>query len=153
MNLTINKIFVSREIKFLEDIFPLHSLQKSLSFIDNYLPILLDDNFNHESHFPQIHGDPVTNSSSETIPPLPSLRRSTRISHPPSYLQDYICNHVSSSDICHHCDHTISNLCIGIDHPIHNTSIVDIHLQHLAFNVTNHLFEPTFYHQAKGDPN
>lgn len=142
LNLTTNEILVSCDIKFLEDIFPLHtSKHKPFNPNETCLPVSLDDPDNSE-FTPPIHTS--TSVDNNSISNDNNLRRSTRVSLPLSRLQDYICNQSS----LHDCDHIITNLCIGSNH----IDIDSSQFNHFAFQVTSQSHEPAFYHQAKGNP-
>lgn len=108
LNLFTNEIFVSRDIKWYENIFPYTFSPDQLTHLiptsnEHHIhsPIpwesSSDDDEPTEESSPNPNSGPVTPSASSELfptsqptPSPPPLRKSTRPTHPPSWLKDYI---------------------------------------------------------------
>ncbi|KAI3764730.1 hypothetical protein L2E82_14743 [Cichorium intybus] len=174
LNLITKQIFVTRDVKFFETIFPLHAFQPSSIDSSSHLPSnYVDTNIpehslspntlpdlsyssSHNNHDSPPHLSPSSShdnhDSPHSLPPLPvppSIPiQSSRSRNPRVRLQDYICNQASRDNTTHLCHHTITNSCI-YDTPSLATSNF-ISYSTFAFNAVTSLVEPAFYHQAKG---
>ena len=106
LDLANRTIFVSRDVHFHEHVFPFHSPQSNfpaLSTTESHIP-----QSSHESYFPDPTLEPFPVDSADFIqfpaeaipePVLPTqtdIRRSSRLSKPPSYLLDYHSNLTSN---------------------------------------------------------
>ena len=89
MDLESNKVFITRNVLFHEDIFPLRS--KASATHDFPINSLIPEDTSPSS-------DKNPYSKTQTIPPLSEIS-STRNKKPPSYLQDYICNSLQSTSL------------------------------------------------------
>ncbi|KAK9079847.1 hypothetical protein SSX86_001520 [Deinandra increscens subsp. villosa] len=94
--------------------------------------------------FPSFSSDtipsPVDPSSSHPQPiPVDTIRRSTRVSNPPSYLDSYVCNNVSHDSSCFH---TITNLCYSSARVSLDTSATQL------LNAIDVLREPVSYKEV-----
>lgn len=88
MDLESNRIFISRNVLFHEDIFPLRSKASDLQ------------QFPTSKLTPKDTSTPPENTLSKTQTISPSSEiSSTRNKKPPSYLQDYICNSLQSTSL------------------------------------------------------
>lgn len=139
--------YLSRDVKFFEDIFSLHSIILPLidSSSTSFLPTNSKDT--RDQDFTTI----VSISHSIRNPPEPnnvSLKRSTRVIQPPSHLRYYVCNYTFSECNSHSCHHTITNYRL---HDFSDQNPVSVPTSY-TFNAISHVFEPSFYHQAKGHP-
>lgn len=163
LNLSTNEIIVSRHVKFVETVFPLHN-NHFKEGVTSCFPKAYDCPDSEFSPNGSVdHNDSSTNAHSDAAPSNdnsastyyePSLnvplRKSTRATHPPTYLNDYICNNVTNHDD-NGCDrpHTITNMFIPdatfCSHVVNLTEVS-------AFNVNSKVVEPSYYHQAKGNP-
>ena len=101
---------------------------------------------------PDIVSDPPAPSFT---PPAPTLRKSTRLHKPPSYLQAFHCNHASSVTAQGHSSPATKQGTAPTDFPLSNY----ISYSHLApcyhsfvLNASA-LREPTSFHEASKDPN
>ncbi|KAI3515606.1 hypothetical protein L1887_14507 [Cichorium endivia] len=162
LNLVNKTIFVTRDINFFEDHFPLlnsSSYPKPTDHINSFLPTNSTDH-HHESNSttpnppsdllptPSHSSSPSTNSSnSPPPPPLIAPRRTTRLSNPPPHLQDYVCNNAQSHHSNFICTHTITENCICdssylLNSHSHSNNVYLVQSQ-------SHIPEPAFYHQAK----
>lgn len=120
------------DVKFFENIYPLKSFsQQDSSNSPSFLPINSTES------------EPITSPSSNNQSD-PPLRRTTRPSHPPTYLNDFVCNHVNSNL----CPHIVTNL--SFDESSHLSSISPP-TSHVFHTIT-HPVEPAFYNQAQGQP-
>ena len=115
-NMKIKKIYVSKDVIFHEHIFPyhLHPTHNPIP-LPFYLPIPTflptDIDYSHDpstSSFPISPTSPPSSSTPNSFPPTSSppqalvpivtpLRCTSRPHNPPSYLQQYVCNNVTSS--------------------------------------------------------
>ena len=94
-----NKIqhFISRDVVFHEEIFPFHSIGSPETFVDPFpnlvLPSVSVNNHPAVSVDGSVLGSPEA-AQMPIVPKVPgsSLRRSTRLIRPPSYLHDFHCN-------------------------------------------------------------
>ncbi|XP_076887331.1 uncharacterized protein LOC143537442 [Bidens hawaiensis] len=110
-DLDTHKIIISRDVIFFEALFPSITNSKEryiFPSIDLIKQFFVDPFPTSTSH---TNLDSIPNSSAPsdiTVPPSneSTVRRSSRTSVPPSYLNDYICNH---SDSSHHCLHIVTN--------------------------------------------
>jgi hypothetical protein len=111
-DLNSKETFTSRNVLFYENIFPLqadHALAKDSSPLVpvTKLPLSNDDflsndllphtNDNPSSTFTDLHesnSGAVIDTSTNINDVQPITRRSIRVSKPPSYLQDYLCQHL-----------------------------------------------------------
>ncbi|KAJ0587500.1 putative RNA-directed DNA polymerase [Helianthus annuus] len=118
-NLHTNSVFISRDVVFFEHLFPsITSSNPSSIFppLDNFFSFFDDPpspSFSSSSS-PSFSSSPISDPSSYVpvfdSPAIP-LRKSTRPSVPPAYLQDYVCNNVHSSlDTPVDCCHTVTNV-------------------------------------------
>ena len=115
-----------------------HAISPKSHILENHFSNLLEDLSiylpNDIVDDPILHPDPLPSTLPTNF--VPSLRRSTRVSKPPPYLQSYQCSTVSTR------------------YPISNF----VSSQHLSpsyshfCNSISALKEPQFYHQAVGDP-
>ncbi|XP_015163700.1 uncharacterized protein [Solanum tuberosum] len=165
LSLTSQKIFVSRNVVFHENIFPFSSITTNsplfpVRFVTDSIDDTADMPFSSppimDSHFP-----PCSFPRSDTefpgspphipvhIPPLtevPSidpivLRKSTRAVKTPTYLEDYVCNSIFSANVSSHCFLSpVSPLSVSF-------SGLSSSNQHLL-NSISHIHEPTSYSQA-----
>ncbi|KAI3724235.1 hypothetical protein L2E82_36006 [Cichorium intybus] len=92
LNVERQKIFVSRDVKFFEHIFPLHSpnLKHPNPSYSSYIPTLCSDNTDstsHHSYNPPINPDDIAMNQNAPIPVANT--RPTRTRQPPSHLPDY----------------------------------------------------------------
>lgn len=156
LNLVTKNVHIARDVKFFEEIFPLHSLSTSpISNTQSHFPLNSQDT---STSFVANNPNPSDSSQNDdiTLAPNPPVihdsvptSRPSRTRQPPSHLKYYICNFVDSSS--HVCCHTITNLCIphnSVDQPLLNsTHPIQV------FNVTTSIVEPAFFHEAKGNPN
>lgn len=147
-----NQIFYSRDVVFHEQIFPFLSSNnistQSDSFQDTVLPRIFNDNDSvYESHSIQ-PSIPSSNSMIPEIEQLNTLRRTTRVSHPPSYLSDFHCNQIS------HSVDLDNNSTSPTHYPIHNVLSYDkLSHRHRAFVMSiSANFEPKHYNQASQYP-
>ena len=139
------QFFISRDVVFLETIFPFHHVIDasvlSDPFPDLVLPVPLSVSL---STLPASSPSPLpTRPSTIDHPPLFIPKKSTSITKPPSYLRDFHCH------LLHH--HSYPNL-PSSSYPLSNSLGYDsLSLSHKNFilNVSTH-FEPQFYHQAAG---
>lgn len=121
-----NTIFISRNVVFYEDIFPLHKPAIARDAEVFFPPVGLATN-DHEA---TVSGDAY--SSEIHVPAAPtSTRRTTK---PPSHLKDYHCYVVNSST-----EHLVSNV-LSYD------ALSDPYL--MFINVVDNIPEPTTYAQA-----
>lgn len=132
LDIQTKEILISRDVKFFENIYPLKSFrQQDFSNSPSFLPINSTES------------EPITSPSSNNQSD-PPLRRTTRPSHPPTYLNDFVCNHVNSNL----CPHIVTNL--SFDESSHLSSISPP-TSHVFHTIT-HPVEPAFYNQAQGQP-
>lgn len=91
LHLHNHSIFYSRDVTFIEHIFPSTSSPSTLFPHDSLHPTILSDH----------HSIPTTHSNPSFNPPpfIPPLRRSSRPTHPPAHLQDFVCNFVIPSSL------------------------------------------------------
>ncbi|KAI9160054.1 hypothetical protein LWI28_004620 [Acer negundo] len=78
--------------------------------------------------------------------PDAALRRSSRVSHPPSFLKDFHCNLVSQQDV--------SSLVYSPAFPLNDVlsyNALSPSYRNFILNVSSH-YEPQFFHQAVGYP-
>ena len=93
------KFFFSRDVVFHKQVFPFHSLDPSTIIVDPFPDLVL----------PQPgHDVPSPPSVSVSFPPalvsVPSelaLRNSTKVTRPPSYLQNYHCHLLTQVSLTH----------------------------------------------------
>lgn len=157
LNMVTKQIFISRDVKFFEDKFPLLPLVQNSSNSDDssYIPQSISDDhsISQSSQNPVSSNTHVSESNSQQIPfsttmPEQPLRRSSRIVHPPSKFQDFICRDIVTNDFS--CSHTITNLCIN--NLSSQPCVASTTNNSLVFQETTHKIEPAFYNQAKGHP-
>ena len=117
------KFFISRDVTFVEDVFPFHQSNLDSSMVHEFpkvvLPLpALDFSFAafgigvvhlvlRDSPSPEPVMDSSPNSASDNSPAAPIEpvpRRSARVCRPPSYLQEYQCHQVSASHSIAHFD-------------------------------------------------
>ncbi|KAL7582313.1 uncharacterized protein LOC128129155 [Lactuca sativa] len=145
LNLTTKSIHIARDIKFFENIFPLHDISPTMSQNPHsFLPKNSSDTPIAPSP-PSISVPTENVSSSQSQPPNIPRRTSSRTHNPPMHLRYYICNNVIDSS--HICCHTVTHMCnvdpqVSVLYPIST----------FFFNISKHDVGPTFYHQAKGNP-
>ncbi|XP_076945058.1 uncharacterized protein LOC143615964 [Bidens hawaiensis] len=110
-DLDTSKVIISRDVVFFEALFPSITNSKE-SFVFPFIDII---NQFFDDPSPSSTSTPNPDSVSSIpvpfdtfVPPSndPPVRRSSKTSVPPSYLNDYVCNH---SDPSHPCFHTITN--------------------------------------------
>lgn len=175
LDLETRIISISRDVKFIEHVFPLH-FTKGINVQDSYIPMSFNEdvqsehNFSNENqehqtlnepdHEEVLHAPPINNDhiNHEEIPPVfpvnheavpPPIRRSNRNSTQPTRLKDYICYNVTSQ--FDDCSHTITNMVInGSNSTYHASNHVAAMVNNIS--ITPKINEPLFYHQAKGNP-
>lgn len=154
LELVTKKVFVSRDAHFFEIIFPFPTLQsdsQSIFSVPNFIP--------ETSVEPPISStapmsSPTTSSfperfSSPTpyIPPLspdpisnhtPEIRKSHRVNKRPTYLNDYICNHVYFSNV------SDSYFVQPVDSPTFAFEAMSLQNQHLLGSISA-ITEPTSF--------
>ncbi|KAK1410112.1 hypothetical protein QVD17_36645 [Tagetes erecta] len=125
-----NKIIVSRDVIFHEHLFP--SISKaSIPIFPPLSEAFIDDS-------------PTISSTTPSSTSNPS-RKSSRQSVPPTYLQDYVCNHACVTD----CQHTLLHACSAfatVDH-----SDLTKSTQHFLANL-DVIHEPFNYAEAASQP-
>lgn len=142
LSLASNKIYVSRDVTFHETIFPFSMNQSSSSMVDGHvhgfdniiLTNVLSNNTqcSTESNNDNMQSDPGhadTIVPTELLPPfsppspdhIPSVRKSTRISKTPAYINNYLCNIP------------------------HSTSLVPPHSLHASFSNHHHIASKLLY--------
>ena len=110
------------------------------SILIGFVPIPLDsaptvpDGSPSQSTLPIVHADPL-------LPTMPPLRKSTRVSHKPAYLQAYQCNQIS---------HVPSYTSFPLSSYLSSHKLSPKHL-HFC-NVISSIVETKFYHQEIQDP-
>ena len=104
LNLSINTVFISRDVIFHESIFPFKHDQLSVSHLDFFFDRVLPDLFSDDIPIPESLPSHPSNlvshetSSNESLTICPTTSdRPTRVRKPPSYLCDYHWNFVSST--------------------------------------------------------
>jgi hypothetical protein len=123
-NPALGKFFISRDVTFHEDVFPFKSLAQQPSFPTTVIPYPAC-----EPHLPPLAQTPTTAPPIVDPHPMVPLRRSTRVTQPPAYLQDFV--HTVTYPIQHHL--TYDKL---------STSYKSFVCQ------VSTIVEPEFYHQA-----
>ncbi|KAL4575563.1 hypothetical protein LXL04_022410 [Taraxacum kok-saghyz] len=168
LDLDTKVISVSRDVKFTEDVFPLQNMP-SFNMNDAYFPNIQEPDMNDQfspSH-PVQHEDFVENNDhifqEANINDIPSpeintdssqnadVRRTTRVSTKPAYLNDYICSVISfDENTPDTCSHTITKLFINSQNDKHFHASNNVSSS--VFNTINKIPEPMFYSQAKDNP-
>jgi len=104
-DITSKNTFVSRDVVFHENVFPFHSVSFPTKVVDLF-PDLVFPHSNLDSsyfleHDPPIQFSDVAKSDSSSLNYLPAItvHKSSRISRPPSYLQDFHCNLLTNTSI------------------------------------------------------
>ena len=163
-DLARRKFFVSRDVLFFEELFPIHSIKEkgtsiSHDFLEQFVipcPLIdcleketiidlttaerpiskntLEDNHGVDDH------DPCTEDSEETnspvqIPITIAPRKSSRQYHPPSYLKDFHCNLTSQRSTPFHLTKYLSYKAYSQHH------------KNYLFNIAS-IYEPSYYHQV-----
>ncbi|KAK9057134.1 hypothetical protein SSX86_024501 [Deinandra increscens subsp. villosa] len=171
LDLHSKKIFTSRDVIFFETVFPSITDSSSSplfpvfdsSFIDDFpLPVHsspppspyhsipdppTSDSSQSHSSSSSIPSSLSSSSSAPSPPSIPPVRHSTRVSHPPAYLHDFVCHNASSfSDSCHH---TITNFCFSSSSiPL---SDIPVSSQQLLYSIDTFV-EPKSYAEAATHP-
>lgn len=125
LNLVTKQIFISRDVKIVEHIFPFYSLHsitfQNTSYIPNIVQNIHTYEFSEFSHFTPSMNSPNSSKIPTKHPsePLPNphinvqpFRRTTIYRHPLMRLNDYICQNVISEESNFSCHHTLTNLYI-----------------------------------------
>ena len=101
--------------------------------------------------------NPTTNANTNTLPPVPLLRKSTRFSKAPSYLQDYKCSTIITDQLSHS-NHAIksgsASLLSGTPYPLSNflgSSTLSPTYAHFCSLIST-ISKPKSYHEAVQDP-
>ncbi|XP_076939133.1 uncharacterized protein LOC143607642 [Bidens hawaiensis] len=152
-DLDTNKFIISRDVVFFEALFP--SITKSKESVIfpsiNLINQFFDDPLSTpptDPAPPPVH-DPDPPSFVSVLDPLPkdpTVRRSSRTSIPPSYLNDYVFNNSESSNYCFH---TITNSCSS---PIYFSSSHFLFSRQSLTIVISDLHKPTSHKEDVGIP-
>lgn len=169
LDLESRKIFVSRDLKFYEDQFPF-AIKSHLSSLSKLYPLPKFVPEQPESQsIPTSHSNkpmlslslesmpsPTPNSPIKTPPPSPPsptrlpthptpIRRSQRLSHKPSYLQDFVCNSILLKDVTTSCFVQSNNP------TIYSFGALSIPNQQILHSLSN-ISDPTSFAEASTHP-
>ena len=137
------RFFISRDITFVEDVFPFHTSTIGCSQVDEFPEVVLPCSVNDSTpsaiplrHLPAISAE--NSAIDNDHPPAAPIacRRSIRVHRPPSYLQDYQCHQVAAT-------HPISNF--------DSLGRLSDSYKSLVCQVSS-TPEPIFFHQAVAFP-
>lgn len=146
------EIFLSKDVVFHEDIFPSHSEVAANTLVNPFPDLVLPTSLLEVPNLippaeDSLDSPPAKQLPSQSFSPAPATaptivptRKSTRFSHPPSYLQEFHCNMLSKAEM------TPSSNLYSLDKFISYDSLSSSH-KHLVLNIYFQ-FEPQFYHQA-----
>jgi len=170
-DLSTHTLLVSRDVVFHEDVFPFHASFQSPhpQYHDLVLPLSISDyddidqlhstssNPDSVHHTPafaspnsdSVHPFPVSTSNNNHAPII-SLRKSSRVTHKPSYLQNFHCQMATSSLS----SPSISSNVSGIPYALSNVLSYDKlspSYKHFVSTISTSI-EPQYYHQAVQHP-
>ena len=139
-DLKSRQFFISRDVEFHEGVFPFHHLSECQTDIDPFPDLVLPTPQplpDQSLPLAQVNPPVADNAPSSAAPsvstastPAEPLRRSSRITRPPSYLRDYDCHNVFYP-ICNHVSyHRLSDS--------YKTYVLQV----------SNEYEPQFFHQA-----
>ncbi|KAL4558415.1 hypothetical protein LXL04_036615 [Taraxacum kok-saghyz] len=149
LDIETNQILYSRDVVFHESIYPFSNGDPNITtdpFSQTVLPFPFSDTV--PSPAPNIQPEPTVQPEQSPIldePPVvePSVRRTDRISRPPSYLRNYHCNHVSNSSKSDSIPHSLDTV----------LSYDKLSKNHRAFAMSiSASFEPKTYKEAAQYP-
>lgn len=99
LNLITNKTFVSRDVIFHESVFPLNGASPDSYIQPTPVEMTQTNAYCHDDIVVDEVQEPDTTESTNAPSPQPEVRRSSRISHKPTWLGDYVNNVHSSAHI------------------------------------------------------
>jgi hypothetical protein len=150
-DLVTKSVFVSRDVVFHETVFPFASTLTT--FNSNgclVIPKPISNSSHSDGYSPESSDSSNSNSAPEPIiPPSSSftpIRKSTRLHHPPGYLQNYHCNLAAQPQVPTRSTRSFSGKQYDLSYVLDYNSLSNSN-KHFCLSVSTH-FEPKFFHQA-----